>query len=352
MRLTIGGERLRVRVSNVLGSEPLSLDAVSVALATDPASPQIAGAARRLTFAGLGQATIPAGAELVSDPVDLAARPLATLVVSLHFPMAPARQTGHPGSRATSYWLAGNHVADADLPGATRVDHWYQLAGVEVEADRGAALVAFGDSITDGNGVQPNTNRRWTDFLAERLQASPATRHVAVANLGLGGNRLLLDGLGPNALARFDRDVLGQVGVKWVILLEGVNDLGTLTREGPVGADRHRALVEQMILAYRQMTQRARERGVKMIACTILPYGGSDYYHPGAESEADRQAVNRWIRTPGNVDAVIDLDALMRDPKAPSRLRPDLDKGDGLHPSEAGYRAMAAAVPLSLFSTR
>jgi lysophospholipase L1-like esterase len=349
VRLSIGGSRLRVRVSNLHGSEPLSIDAAAVALAADPAAPLLAGEARRLRFGGLDRVVIPAGAEIVSDPVALALPPLSTLAVSLHFPKAPARQTGHPGSRATSYWLAGNQVAATDLTGANRADHWYQLASVEVEAPSGAAIVAFGDSITDGNGVQPNTNRRWTDFLAERLQASPATRRLAVVNLGLGGNRLLLDGLGPNALARFDHDVLGQPGARWVILLEGVNDLGTLTREGPVGADRHRALVDQMILAYRQMIQRARERGVKVIACTILPYGGSEYYHPGPESEADRQAVNAWIRTPGHADFVVDLDALMRDPHAPNRLRRDLDKGDGLHPSEAGYRAMAAAFPLALF---
>jgi lysophospholipase L1-like esterase len=171
-----------------------------------------------------------------------------------------------------------------------------------------------------------------------------------VLNLGIGGNRLLQDGLGPNGLARFERDVLGRPGVRWVIILEGVNDLGTLTRDGPVAPERHRALVEQMIGALQQMVQRARERGVKSILCTILPYGGSDYYHPGPESEADRQAVNAWIRAPGHADRVVDLDALMRDPAAPSRLRRDLDKGDGLHPSDAGYRAMAAAIPLDLFA--
>jgi lysophospholipase L1-like esterase len=353
VRLSIGGPRIRVRVSNRFGTEPLGIDAASIALAADPASARLAGPPLRLGFAGRGQVVVPAGAEFVSDPVTLPVRPLSTLAVSLHFAKAPARQTGHPGSRATSYWLGGDHVADADLPGANKVDHWYQLAAIDVEARRGAAAIAaFGDSITDGNGVQPNTNRRWTDFLAERLQAAPATRDVALVNLGIGGNRLLQDGLGPNALARFDRDVLGQAGVKWVIVLEGVNDLGTLTRDGPVPPERHRALVEQMIAALDQIVRRARERGVTAILCTILPYGGSEYYHPGPESEADRQAVNAWIRAPGHADRVIDLDALMRDPAAPNRLRRDLDKGDGLHPSDAGYRAMAAAMPLELFAGR
>ena len=353
VRLSIGGNRLRVRVSNRFGTEPLRISAASVAPAADPASPRLGGAARRLTFAGLDHVTIPAGAEFVSDPVQLVVAPLATLAISLHFPKAPARQTGHPGSRATSYWQAGDQVSAPDLAGASKVDHWYQLAGVEVEAARGsAAIAAFGDSITDGNGVLPNTNKRWTDYLAQRLQASPATRHIAMLNLGIGGNRLLLDGLGPNALARFERDVLGQPGIRWVIILEGVNDLGTLTRDGPVSPERHRALVEQMIAAYSQMVQRARERGVKVIASTILPYGASEYYHPDAANEADREAVNNWLRTPGNVDHLVDLDALMRDPKAPTRLRREFDKGDGLHPSDAGYRFMADAVPLDLFVRR
>ena len=351
VRLSIGGASLRVRVSNQFGTEPLASDAASVAIAADPAAPRLAGAARALTFAGLAHVVIPAGAEFVSDPVALAASPMATVASSLHFPKAPARQTGHPGSRATSYWLKGDHVADAVLAGAGTVDHWYQLAGVEVQVPPGsAAIAAFGDSITDGNGVQPNTNRRWTDFLAERLQAAPATRRVAVLNLGIGGNRLLLDGLGPNAVARFDRDVLGRPGVRWLILLEGVNDLGTLTREAPASPAAHKALVEQMIASLAEMTRRAREHGISVIASTILPYGASAYYHPGPESEADRQAVNRWIRSPGNVDALVDLDAILRDPAHPERLRPDLDKGDGLHPSEAGYRLMAESFPLSLFS--
>lgn len=352
VRLSIGGSRLRVRISNLHGSEPLAVDAAGIARAADPASPALAGPGRPLTFAGRASVTIPAGAEFVSDPVDFAVPALATLAVSLHFPKAPAQQTGHPGSRATSWWRHGLHVADSELAGAEKADHWYQLAGIDVEGPGAGAIAAFGDSITDGNGVASNSNRRWTDFLAERLHAAPATRNIAMLNLGIGGNRLLLDGLGPNALARFDHDVLAQPGIGWVIVLEGVNDLGTLTRDGPVGAERHRALVDEMIAALSEMRRRARERGVKTIASTILPYGASAYYHPGPESEADRQAVNRWIRAPGHVDSVVDLDALMRDPHHPERLRADLDKGDGLHPSDAGYRAMAAAIPLRLFEGR
>ncbi|MET0336215.1 MAG: SGNH/GDSL hydrolase family protein, partial [Caulobacter sp.] len=213
---------------------------------------------------------------------------------------------------------------------------------------KAAAIAIIGDSITDGFGVTPDTHGRWPDRLAERLQGTAATRHLSVLNHGIGGNRILNDGLGPNALARFDRDVLNQTGVKYVIVLEGVNDLGTLTRDAPATPAQHDALVGRMIGAYRQMVERGRARGLKMIGATILPYGASPYYHPDARNEADRQAVNRWICTPGNFDAVIDFDAALRDPARPERLRADLDN-DGLHPSLAGYVFMGDAVPLGLF---
>jgi lysophospholipase L1-like esterase len=208
--------------------------------------------------------------------------------------------------------------------------------------------VAFGDSITDGFGVQPDTNLRWTDHLAARLRADPQYRQVAVLNAGIGGNRLLLDGLGPNALARFERDVLSPPGVTHLIVLEGVNDLGVLTRDGPATPEQHRALVAQAIEALRQIVHRARARGISPIGGTIMPFASSTTYHPPPEIEADRQAINAWIRAPGNFDAVIDFDALTRDPADPARLNPALDSGDGLHPSLEGYRAMAAAVPLEL----
>jgi lysophospholipase L1-like esterase len=271
------------------------------------------------------------------------------LAISFHLPAAPARQTSHPGSRATSWFVHGDQARAPELPGARSIVHWYQLAGVDVVAPAGAAaIVTLGDSITDGSGVQPDTDRRWPDYFARRLQADPRTRRLAVLNHGIGGNRMLLDGLGPNALARFERDVLAQPGVRYLILLEGVNDLGTLTRDAPASPEAHRALVDGIIGAYRQMVERARARGIKTIGVTILPYGGSDYYHPDASNEADRQAINAWIRAAGNFDAVVDFDALMRDPANPSRMRADLD-ADGLHPSLAGYEAMADAVPLSLF---
>lgn len=351
LRLSLGGKRLRVRVSNLFGTAPLLIDAATIARAADPAGAAlVSGSVRTLTFAGEAAVTIPAGADYLSDPVALDAPPLTTLAVSLHFPEAPARQTGHPGSRATSWIAHGNQAAALGLDGAKGAEHWYQLAEIEVEAPRGpSAIVAFGDSITDGHGVLSNQNTRWPDLLAERLLAAPATRAIAMLNLGIGGNRMLLDGLGPNGLARFDRDVLGQQGVRWAILLEGVNDLGTFTREAPQPSAAHQALVGRMIQAYAQMSARARAHGIRLIAGTIMPFGSSAYYHPDAATEADRQAINAWIRAPGHFDALVDFDALTRDPAHPDRLRPDYDSGDGLHPSPAGYQSMADAVPLSLF---
>jgi lysophospholipase L1-like esterase len=274
--------------------------------------------------------------------------PLTTLAISMHFPEQPAGQTGHPGSRATSYLVPGEHVGDAELTGATKIEHWYFLTEVDAaEPPQSSAVAVVGDSITDGHGVPPDSNERWTDVLAQRLVA--AHRNVGVLNLGIGGNRILLDGLGPNAVARFGRDVIDRPGVKYLIVLEGVNDLGTSTRDHPISAEEHRALVQHIIAGYAQMVARAHNDGIKAIGATIMPYAGSGYYHPGAANEADRQAINAWIRASGHFDAVLDFDKLMRDPKRPTYLRPDYDLGDGLHPSVKGYQAMGDSVPLSLF---
>lgn len=351
VRISTGGQQVRVLFSNAFGTEPLRIDAAHVALSAGSATSKIDPASDRpLTFDGAPEVTIPAGASYVSDLVQLRVPALTSLAITLHLPDAPARQTSHPGSRATSYVVHGNKVRDVELTDAKKIDHWYQIAGVDVLTGfEGSAVVTLGDSITDGNGSTTNGNDRWPDRLADRLQASPATRKISVLNHGIGGGRLLLDGLGPNALARFDRDVLAQTGVRYLIVLEGVNDLGTFTRDAPQSPEAHAALVRRIIGAYRQIVSRARAAGIKAIGATILPYGGNDYYHPDAQNEADRQAINAWIRERGNFDAVVDFDAVMRDPKNPMRMRPDVDKGDHLHPSVAGHRAMGDAVPLTLF---
>ena len=348
VHLSVGGSQLRVRLSNAFGTQPLHLTAVHVARPGSAGGSAIdVGSDTAVMFNGAADVTIPAGAEYVSDPVTFSATALSSIVISIHYEEPPVGETGHPGSRATSYVAHGDLVLAASLPDAKKVEHWYQISGVDVVgADKSAAVVVLGDSITDGHGATTNENDRWPDVLAARMQAEKSTRMLGVLNEGIGGNRLLLDGLGPNALARFDRDVLAQAGVRAVIVLEGVNDLGTLTRDHDVSAEEHRALVRKIEGAYSQMIERAHAHGIRVMGATILPYSGSKYYHPGPESEADRQAINAWIREVGHFDAVVDFDKLTRDPAHPDHLLPAYDSGDGLHPGPGGYKAMGEAIPL------
>jgi len=307
---------------------------------------------KAVTFSGRTDVIIPAGADFVSDPLAFPVAALSDLTITLHIDQAPAEQTGHPGSRATSYVAHGDLVSIADLPDAKKVEHWYFIAGVDVPASaQAASIVTLGDSITDGHGATTDGNDRWPDVLARRLQGDAATRSIAVLNHGIGGNRLLTDGLGPNALARFDHDVLAQAGVRYLIVLEGVNDLGMATRTGEITKEEHAALVRRLLAAYEQIITRAHAHDIQVIGATILPFTGSGFYHPGPDSESDRQAINQWIRTAGHFDAVIDFDKLMRDPEHPERLLPAYDVGDHLHPSPAGYAAMGGAVPLPLFGS-
>ncbi len=352
VHLSVGGAALRVHISNAFGTEALHLTSVHIAHPVSPSSSSIDPATdKALTFAGRNDVIVPPGAEFVSDPVNYPVAPLSDIAVSFHLDTPPARQTGHPGSRATTYYVHGDAVAAANFAEAKHADHWYMLSDIDVlsSAKDAAAVVALGDSITDGHGATTNGNDRWTDIFAARLQAEKKTRDIGVTNQGIGGNHLLTDGLGPNALARFDRDVIVQAGVKWVIVFEGVNDLGGLTIQHPVSQQEHDAFVARILAAYQQMIARAHAHGIRVIGATITPFVGSGYYHPDAANEADRQAVNAWIREAGHFDAVVDFDAVIRDPKNPERMLPSFDGGDHLHPGPAGYRAMGEAIPLSLF---
>jgi lysophospholipase L1-like esterase len=357
VHLSLGGAALRVHLSNAFGMQPLRFTSVHIAHPLSPASPAIDPATdKAITFSGQLDVTVPPGAEFVSDPVPMSVAPLSDLAVTFHLDAPPAPETGHPGSRSTSYYLHGDLASAADLPTAKHVDHWYQLSGIDVLAPPGAAsIVALGDSITDGHATTTNGNDRWTDVLAARLDSATPLLAIGVSNQGIGGNHLLTDGLGPNALARFDRDVLAQGGVRWLIVFEGVNDLGKLARgegtaSGVASSAEHADLVARILAAYQQIILRSRADGLRVYGATITPYSGSDYYHPSADDEADRVAVNAWIRAPGHFDAVIDFDAVVRDPAHPDHLLPAYDCGDHLHPSPAGYRAMGMAIPLDLFA--
>ena len=295
VHLTIGGAELRLHLSNRYGSAPLHIASVHVArpLSSD-SSKIVPGSDQALVFSGQPDVTIPAGADYLSDPVKYAAAALSDLAITIHLEMLPIDQTGHPGSRATSYLVHGDQVAAGQLQDARQIEHWYFIAGIDILAPTSAvSAVTLGDSITDGHGATTNRNDRWPDLLARRLQPVPQGRTTAVLNQGIGGNRLLLDGLGPNALARFNDDVIAQAGVHSLIVLEGTNDIGMLGRTGQATPTEHEQLVNDIIGAYRQIIERAHAHGINVAGCTILPFMGSDFYHPGPTSEADRQKVNR-----------------------------------------------------------
>ena len=351
VRVTAGGPRIRLRLTNAFGASPLVVDSVRVGLAGERASAQVLPDSNKaVTFGGRAQVIVPAGASYLSDPIVLPVKPLTRLAVSFHLPNRPSESTLHWVANTTGWLAKGDCTADADLAGAQKIDHWHNLGGVEVETSaRAAVVLAFGDSITDGHGATPNQDDRWTDVLAQRLQADPRTRHIAVLNTGISGNRLLSSGSNPGGLSRLDRDVFSQPGVKTIILLLGINDIGALSREpGPITPEKRQAVVEGLAAGYTQVIQRAHAKGIKVAGATLLPFSGNKYYRSDAEADADRQAVNRWIRTSGAFDAVIDFDQITRDPARPLNMRAEYDSGDLLHPGPGGYRAMGAAIPLDL----
>lgn len=351
LRVSIGGQKIRLRFSNAFGNAPLTIEAGQVALGVDGAAirPETS---RLLAFNGVAAVTIQPGAMVISDPVDLELSPMADLAVTLHTKNAPDDITGHPGSRTTSYLAHGGEAVDAtDLPGAARADHWYFLTGIDVFTDRPAAAIAIlGDSITDGRGSTTNGNDRWPDQLSRRLRTNPKTENLSVLNLGIGGGRVLRQGLGPSGLARLDRDIIAQPGVRWLVIFEGVNDLGTAVGARAKGEPENGATAADLIAAFEQIILRAHDHDIRVYGATITPFAGFKSYDTPA-SEADRQAVNRWIRTSGKFDGVIDFDALARDPKNPLHLAPGIDGGDHLHPSAGGYKIMAEGVDLGLFTT-
>ncbi|WP_295956284.1 SGNH/GDSL hydrolase family protein [Rhodoferax sp.] len=349
-RISIGGERVRIVVSNAYGDQPLVVGAVELALARSPAA-IVAGSSQTLRFDGQRGTVIPPGAIAISDPLAWPVAPLASLAISLYLPEITPTATLHFDARQTACIAAGDVVSQAELTTETSFTSRLFLSAVWVEAQAAArAVVVLSDSIADGDGSTPDANRRWPDVLAERLLAAGGAP-VAVLNQGISGGRVLADGMGVNALARFDRDVLAQPGVDTMILMLGLNDIGwpggVLAPAAPLPT------VAALTGAYRQLIARAHAHGLRAIGATLTPFAGAlcdgpfAYFYDPAK-EILRSQVNAWIRESGQFDAVIDFDAAVRDPQSPTRLRPEFDSGDHLHLQDRGYAAMAAHVDLAL----
>lgn len=341
LKVSIGGDTLRMRFSNEFSEEAVTMREVRIAVSTG-LDTILSDTETQLFFGGDTEVTMESGSAVVSDPFAFELDSLSRLAVSIYFGDTSPSVTGHPGSRTTSYILTGNEVTREHFDGAVTTDHWYVINTIDVLAndDSAASVAILGNSITDGRGSGTNKQNRWPDELAKRLQGNPETRNVGVLNAGIGGNCVLGSCLGPSALSRFNRDIIEQSGIRWMIIMEGINDIGY---SGP-------GIGEDLIDAYKQMIHQAHLNGVFVYGATLLPMKGSGYY--SEQSEAERQIVNEWIRTTDMLDGVIDMDKVLRDPADTLALFPEADDGDGLHPSERGHEMMGEAVDLDLFVGR
>ena len=338
VRLSTGGEQIRIRFTNEYGEKALDIGAATVALAGADGAPT--GKMLDITFNGAKSVAIPPKAPMLSDPITLDVKALDSLSISLFLPTATGPCTCHFAGTATAFVSApGNFTAAAFEPAATFTNRAF-ISAVEVTRADPRTIVTFGDSITDGTASTPNANRRWPDVLAERLAAAGAPR--GISNQAIAGNRVLayqMQIFGESALSRFDRDVMSVPNAGWIVVLEGINDIGMGAANPPSAAT--------LINGYKQIIARAHAKGVKVYGATLLPYEGARYYQESGE--AIRQAVNAWIRTGGAYDGVIDFDAVMRDPANPRKMKAELQSGDWLHPNDAGYKVMGEAVDLALF---
>jgi len=341
VRVSIGGDTLRMRFSNEFSTGAVTMKSVQIAASTGGGAISLS-TNRELTFNGIAEVTIGAGAAVTSDPVAFVLTPRMDVAVTIYYGQTSASVTGHPGSRTTSYILAGNATTTTDFTGAVTTDHWYNINTIDVLAPATAGCVAIlGNSITDGRGSTTNMQNRWPDIFSESLLRDSSTQQVGVLNLGIGGNCVLAGGLGPTGVSRYDRDILNQQGVKWAIIFEGVNDIG-----GVSSASAATSTANNLINAYKQMILKAHSRNIKIYGGTILPFRGNGYFNQ--YSELCRSTVNQWIRARGNYDACIDFDATMRDPQDSTRLVTTY-QNDGLHPDTSGYRTMGQSIDPNLF---
>jgi len=339
VHVSVGGTWLRMQLSNESGNSAVTMDSVHIAVSRGGGAIDTA-TDTEVPFSGAASVTIPAGQMVFSDGFFFNLAPLSDVAITIHFASQSGSVTGHPGSRTTSFIQRGNAVSAASFASPVSVEHWYYIMNLNAFiATPGGTLIALGDSITDGRGSTTNGNNRWPDDLARRLHANGATLNVGVANQGIGGNAVVSGGLGPTAASRFDHDVVRQRNPRWVIVLEGVND---------IGGSGSQQVATNLINAYQQMINQAHQAGIRAFGVPILPFGGSMY--DTADHQASRTTVNNWIRTSGQWDAVIDLDAVVRDPANGNRLQASFDSGDHLHLTPAGYQAMANAISLALFN--
>jgi lysophospholipase L1-like esterase len=350
-RISKGGDRIRVRLDNSFGTDSVVIGAAHVAVHASGAG-IIPGSDHPLTFGGNTTITLPPGAPVVSDPIDLDVPNLTELAVSIFLPQPTAGLSGHTLGVQTTYVAAsgsGDQTGAVTVPAPTTTLTRYFLAGIDVLADDDVdAIVALGDSITDGFNSTVDANRRWPDRLAERLLDHKHPQNRTVVNEGISGNRLLHNVIGPDALSRFDRDVISQARVQFMTVLLGINDVGFPAIAVPNSPFANQDVTsEQMIQAYRQLIARAHAKGIKIIGATLTPFEGAGY--ATAAGEAKRQAANSFIRDSGEFDAVIDFDHVTRDPNHPTRIAPQFDSGDHLHPNDLGYKAMADSIDLSIF---
>lgn len=346
VHISMGGNALRVQLTNEFGTAPLTVGAAHIAVSAGNGAIQ-ASTDHALTFNGQTTVTIPAGALVISDPVSMQAAPLSDLAVSVYLPEQHINTMScHPLGSSTNYILKGDAATAPTAENASQIGSWCFVKGIDVrtDSDKAAAIVTYGDSITDGAHSTPNANRRWPDELAARLQADKKTAHLSVLNEGISGNRVLHDGAGPSALARFDRDVIAQSGVKYLIILEGINDIGRLAHPRDPG---DKITTQDLIFGLTQLVTRAHQHGIKVFGATLTPYVGAGYATEAGEQI--RQAYNQWIRTSGVFDEVIDFDKTTQDPAKPTMFLPDYDSGDHLHPKDSGYKAMGDSIDLSLF---
>jgi lysophospholipase L1-like esterase len=343
VQTSIGGNKIRLNLSSSLSRSPVKVGSAHIAVHKSNGA-IVPGTDHEISFNGKSSCTLLPGVLLLSDPVDMEFPPFADLAISLYFPEETGIPTEHRLGLHTTYISKGNTAGYETMPDTETTFTYFWIAGIDVLAPKEAfAIVALGDSITDGFSTTLNENRAWPTLLAKRLNANPNTRHISVVNQGISGNQVLRDGAGISVLARFDRDVLSIAGVKWVILLEGINDINFRGwNDGPDGLTS-----EDLIRGYKQIIERCHTHGIKVVGATLTPEEGVPTM--SERGEKIRQAVNEWIRTSGLFDAVVDFDEVIRDPSRPIRIRPEFDPGDHIHPNDAGNQAMADAFDLKIF---